>query len=81
MTSPPRNSSDTALATGSKRKIANRMAPAVVDGLEVIEVEHEERGRRPVAAGAEQHALRLRFKAAAVQNAGQRIDQRGLAML
>ena len=41
------------LGDGPKRKIADRMAPSVVDGLEVIEVEHEQRRRRPVAGRRE----------------------------
>src|SRR4029078_8358298 len=62
-------------------KIADQMAKIVVDGLEVIEVQDEERDRRAIASGATQHAPRLRSEAATIEDARQRIDECRLTML
>jgi hypothetical protein len=61
-------------------EITDRMSPAVVDGLEMIEIEQEQRGRRPVPAGVEEHPLRFRLEPATIKNPRQRIDECSLAV-
>nr|WP_325346454.1 hypothetical protein [Xylophilus sp.] len=57
--------------------VAGGMPQAVVDGLESVEVEHEQ-GHRRAAGGRRQAAHELQVQAAAVEQAGERIVQ-GLA--
>ncbi len=57
----------------AEQGVAGRMTVHVVDGLEVIEVQHQHRHRLAATLGAEKHRRTFLAKAAAVEEARQRI--------
>jgi hypothetical protein len=64
-----------------QRAVAGRMAVAIVDGLEVVEVEHEH-GERLSGAPAALHLAKQRlFHRPAVEQAGQAVVARAMAQV
>jgi hypothetical protein len=59
--------------------VADRVAVAVVDDLEVIDVDHDHRDAALRALGAQAGALALHFQPARLSAAGQRIQRRQAA--
>ena len=65
-------------AEQAQRLIADRVSVAVIDRLEMVEVEHQH-AHPPAALGLPRHHLAGRLEeSAAVEQAGHRIGQRGL---
>ena len=58
----------------SEQRIANGMAVAVVDALEAVEVEEDERRLGAVTRDIGKRALEFAVEAAAVEDVGERID-------
>src|SRR5207249_4480341 len=57
-----------------EHRIAGRVAMTVVDCLEGVEIEIEQRGARAVALHVGERALELALEAAPVEDIGERID-------
>jgi len=57
-----------------EERVARGMAVAVVDGLEPVEIDIDERGAGAVTLGVGERALQLALEAASVEHVGERID-------
>ena len=66
---------------GDERVVAGRVAVAVVDLLEVVDVDHQRRERLAAAAGAGELVARALLERAPVEQAGERIGGGGVAQL
>src|SRR3546814_2233053 len=64
------------LAELRQQRVATSVAVDVVEGLEVVDVEHQQRQRQPAPLAAREFARRRFLQVAAVEQAGQRIADR-----
>ena len=73
MTSDSRSSSRRVARQPGDQLVADGVAERVVDVLEAVEVEHQDRAAMAVALGRSQRAVELLLEAAAVEQPGQRV--------